>query len=199
MSAHTITNALSFITFINREAGENLVTPGENFGEFLIDETGVSALTPTIESMGVSGLFHDECMAFLEFSKDCHLEFPCTVEQARRWALDVLGLEIQMDEQAEARGTHGLTRNAEAAKTGKKRGRTNSVREQALRSWLQASKIPEDDWRHLKSRHKLSQHKLYEALKGDSAFTSEHERGVPINKSSFIRSFWKNQKIAALE
>jgi hypothetical protein len=72
-------------------------------------------------------------------------------------------------------------------------------REEALRTFLALEGIPADDWKFLKSRHGYTRKKVYLALVEYPAFRSVHGRGDPIKESQFMRKFWAEQDIAALE
>ncbi len=87
------------------------VTEGDN-GTFYVDESGVrSTIAPTVaerdELIKRGGLFDEqgrnkstgallpsEADVVREFARECRLTFPVTLEEAKNWAVNVLGVDL---------------------------------------------------------------------------------------------------------
>lgn len=106
---------------------------------------------------------------------------------------------IESEEQIAPCAIRDAPQSADATHQQKSGGPIFEQRQQALVDWLQASEIPPDAWKFLKSRHGYSLKKIYDALSQYPAFKSLHGSGGAISRKSFHRSFWREQKIAALD
>ncbi|WP_295544256.1 hypothetical protein [uncultured Thiohalocapsa sp.] len=68
--------------FIDLLVGQ--VDEGDN-GLFCIDEQGIRANVPTVNSYERNNLFCEERRALRQFERECKLDFPCTIEDVRAW------------------------------------------------------------------------------------------------------------------
>ncbi|WP_200158178.1 hypothetical protein [Allochromatium vinosum] len=129
--------------------GDEFIVVGKNEGFILttegivfspassqIQESAPDESEPDLESLP---LFPAERRELGHLAADCRLQFPCTIPEARRWALDFLGIDPP--------DTPILVQ-----------------RERALIHFLESRRIPRDDWHYLKTRHGFTRQSLYQAL-----------------------------------
>lgn len=79
-----------------QEDGYRLVRIGENHhagGDFMVGKDGVTAIIPSIEEMCALHLAEDVKDVLLEFEEDCRLDFPCSLDEVKDWALVIIDVE----------------------------------------------------------------------------------------------------------